>query len=204
MMGLKEKGKVSQVGLIHLYNYSTIRASQMMADPEYTRAIFVRDPMERMAIAYQSKRLKRKCCQGGDKSCMAMVQQRLRLFLDLIVVCDQPHWRPQGKRMESKFFATINFVGHMESIHEDGRHLLQSIGAWDRFGKHGWGGVDGTSELFADFSTAATSSSSSKSSTTLVDLLAPEFRQPYVQVIVNYFYQSDYTNEKLNLTFKLL
>ena len=41
--------------------------------------------------------------------------------------------------MEPKYWKYINFVGRMESINEDTEKLLKRVGAWDEYGKMGWG-----------------------------------------------------------------
>jgi hypothetical protein len=88
----------------------------------------------------------------------AAVQSRLtscvsfELFVELVNECDQPHWRPQSGRMEPKYYKYINFVGHYESIKNDAMELLQKCGAWEKYGRNGWGD-DGTKSIFETSST---------------------------------------------------
>jgi hypothetical protein len=56
-------------GLKYLYHYSSKRAAEILTSPDWTRAIFVRDPKDRLLSAYLDKALhgngtfiKRKCC----------------------------------------------------------------------------------------------------------------------------------------------
>ena len=57
-------------GLKYLYDYNRTYASFLMTDPEWTRAIFVRDPKERLLSAYLDKGknqhfIKSKCCPSS-------------------------------------------------------------------------------------------------------------------------------------------
>ena len=58
-------------GLKYLYDFSITTANEMMTSPNWTRAIFVRDPVERLLSAYLDKALhangyyiKKKCCKN--------------------------------------------------------------------------------------------------------------------------------------------
>ena len=192
MMGYRDwKKSSSQRGLVHLYDYNISRASALMTDPNYARVVFVRDPKERISLAYTKEHIKKQCCRppNDDPSCLSMLAP-FGQFLDLVHLCDRPHWRPQGKRMEPKYFDTLNFVGHMETIRQDAKRLLKSIGAWDKYGKTGWDtGTDNTSEIFANVSLNARQGYN-----------FPFMAKYYGEVGVDYFYRSDYENEKLNLT----
>ena len=193
IMGYRDwQTSTSQRGLKHLYDYSPRQASKLMMDPRYTRAMFVRDPKERISIAYTNEAVKMQCCNRHhteEKSCSATVS-RCVSFWELIHICDQPHWRPQGKRMEPKYFETLNFVGHMSTIREDAHRLLTSIGAWDKFGKNGWQGVSTHSSSFIELI----------SSNATRGYNFPGMGKCYGEVGVDYFYQSDYNIKKLNLT----
>ena len=190
MMGFKDwQTSTSHHGLVRLYNYSTSRASQLMTDPTYTRAIFVRDPKERITAAFQNGKVKRRCCIGrsDEKWCLQMLWH-FGQFLDLIHLCDQPHWRPQGKRMEPKYFDTLNFVGHFGTMRQDARRLLKSIGAWVNFGKTGWNSAyRNDSRIFLGV----------PSNGTTYDF--PGMKKCYGEVGVDYFYRSDYEIGTLNL-----
>jgi hypothetical protein len=41
--------------------------------------------------------------------------------------------------VEDKYVKTLDFVGHLETAAEDARVLLKRIGAWEEYGKSGWG-----------------------------------------------------------------
>ena len=190
MMGYDDwLNSTSHDGLVRLYNYSISQASELMASPSYVRAIFVRDPKQRICAAYENVDVKNRCCahSSNKKSCSQMLSH-FGQFLDLIHTCDQPHWRPQGKRMEPKYFNTINFVGHMETMQKDAQRLLKLIGAWDKFGREGWSSGIENSEIFADASFKVTK-----------PCHFPGMMKCYGEVGVDYFYRSDYRNQKLNL-----
>ena len=199
MMGYQDwQTSSSQHGLVHLYDYDTSKASELMTDPTYTRALFVRDPKQRISTVYQNqKNIIAECCipRTNDESCRKMLFGQ---FLDLIHVCDRPHWRPQGKRMEPKFFDRLNFVGHMVRLQGDARRLLESIGAWDQYGKQGWKG--GGSRGVSIFSGVSEKSAAVSGSGMMKNYDFPGLWKCYGEIGVDYFYRSDYSNPKLNLT----
>ncbi|CAB9497593.1 carbohydrate [Seminavis robusta] len=130
-------------GLRYLHEYTLEEANEIMTSPNYTRAVFVRDPKLRFLSAFLDKALsnggdyiKKKCCPAGD--CIEAAQT-LEGFLDLVKWCPDEHWKPQSERMEAKYFQTIDFVGHLENAHNDTRRLLERIHGWEEFGKFGWG-----------------------------------------------------------------
>jgi hypothetical protein len=49
------------------------------------------------------------------------VLQSFSNFLEMIKKCEEPVWRPQGQRMEPKYYSLLNFVGHYETAEEDAR-----------------------------------------------------------------------------------
>jgi hypothetical protein len=49
--------------------------------------------------------------------------------------------------MEPKYFKTLNFIGRYENIKKDAPRLLEQIGAWEEYGKSGWG-LDGDEAIF--------------------------------------------------------
>jgi hypothetical protein len=55
-------------------------------------------------------------------------------FVELVRHCNEAVWRPQGERMEPKYFKTLNFIGRYENIKKDALRLLEQIGAWEEYG----------------------------------------------------------------------
>jgi len=147
--------------LRYLKDYDLDAADKMMQDPAWTRAIFVRNPHERLLSAYLDKGigrnftvLQKRCCPD-TLSCMSTPEtQTLEHFVALISgdvpttnkenkkvkkKCVNQHWAPFTDRVESKYWEHVNFVGHFETLQADARTLLEKIGAWEEFGATGWG-----------------------------------------------------------------
>ena len=142
--------------LTYLYDFSPEDALYIMTSNSWTRAIFLRDPMDRILSAYLDKGIPqnetnhempfpssnsyivRHCCPRR-KRCDSPVQNSFENFLHLIPHCPDPHWTSQSKRMGTHFWPFVNFVGHLETAPQDAQRLLQHIGAWDTYGKSGWG-----------------------------------------------------------------
>lgn len=155
-------------GLWYLYNYSPRDANTIMTDPSWTRAMFVRDPRERVLSAYLDKGVRdhmfyvqNQCCGVVSKEtrntldCGAFFKKQepdynktitLNEFVTQVVpVCDNDHWRPQRLRMEERYWPFMNFIGHMDKERAAGdvKRLLERVGGWDKFGATGWGKNDG-------------------------------------------------------------
>jgi len=162
MMGLKgwnteEYGKLlpwnpELNGLKYLYDYDRDAADAIMTSPNWTRAIFVREPKQRFLSAYMDKALKNKdyiqhqCCSYTGK-CVDAAKRSPAGFLKLAKWCPNAHWMPQARRMEPKYWKYVNFVGHQETVADDAERLLRRVGAWTKYGASGWGD-DGTDAVF--------------------------------------------------------
>ena len=115
-------------GLRYLSDYSVDEASQIMSSPTYTRAMFVRDPLERLQATYKlmltSHEMKlamiSRCDCARDCWYLSKCKDQLQTFQtfvrDLVGMCDEPFWRPQARRMEPRFYDTLDFIGMYESI----------------------------------------------------------------------------------------
>jgi hypothetical protein len=188
-------------GLVYLRDYSLEEATRLMNSPDYTRAMFVRDPKERLVSTFTRKAfngfVKTNCCQGNI-ACEKKAQASLANFVTMTRGCGEPHWRPQGERMDRQFFATLNFVGHMETSAVDVKALLKNIGAWNNFGKSGWG-QDGNESVFASRRGVlhATSKGRNASPRRLREYFTKELEEE-----VELIYYSDYQIPQLNLTMK--
>lgn len=148
-----------------LSNYTLAEAQMMMTSPEWTRAMFVRDPKERLLSAFLDKVERnrgvyagRACCkryhyvrEKGEKKWGASKREiqcmyevfTFEGFLHLAATeCkDEPHWRAQSQRVDDIFWPYMNFIGYMDNIAEDTRTLLESLGPdiWEQYGASGWG-----------------------------------------------------------------
>lgn len=138
-------------GLNYLYHYSLSEALHMLTDPRWTRAIFVRDPKERLLSAYLDKAAKkygryvdRHCCpseSNEEDSCGRQASESLLNFLRIIRdrCCCDAHWKPQAWRIDQELWEYINYVGYFDSLAADTQQMLQQLGAWKEFGFSGWG-----------------------------------------------------------------
>ena len=141
----------------HLNNYSVHEASAMFTDASWTRAIFLRDPLERFVSAYINKGLDKnlivdKCCtvyhNDSFAACRRAVKTSAEQAFEIMKDCPNGHWLPQSHRIRRKYMQQINFVGRLETVQDDAQRLLRRIGAWEDFGQSGWG-PNQTDAIFA-------------------------------------------------------
>ena len=150
-------------GLNYLYHYKPAEADRMLTDPTWTRALFVRDPKERLLSAYLDKvvanhsyYVRKRCCKIKSMEVLLQCDEfrsttdstasKLRnpavsfseFVNDVHQNCTDPHWKPQSERMPDKYWRFINFVGRLDSVQLDAQRLLQRIGAWEHYGASGW------------------------------------------------------------------
>ncbi|KAL3939622.1 MAG: hypothetical protein SGBAC_005692 [Bacillariaceae sp.] len=177
----------SQNGLKYLHSYGIEKASEMMTSKEWTKAIFLRNPKDRLMSVYnqykkEPHQLKQLCCPDDD-GCERATQSLPR-FLNKMQECQASHWNPQTLRMEEKYWDQINFVGHLENAAYDAKLLLKRIGAWDEIGSSGWGN-DGKSQIFAP---------TGREYDSILSVLS-EYT-PSVDRLVESYYEMDYRNQK--------
>jgi hypothetical protein len=193
-------------GLKYLYDYSTEEASRMMTDPNWTRAIFVREPKQRFLSSFLDKSVSNahqhiidRCFPdliGPNRTQHSSVvnAQTLPGFLDLVNTCDDGHWMPQHTRMERKFWPYVDFVGHVETSSKDAKRLLQRIGAWDEYGARGWGKNGNFSFLESSDADAAGLHAHYS------QWQAWTWYTPVVEEMVEQHYTMDYENPLFNFT----
>jgi hypothetical protein len=145
-------------GLSYLYHFDKEEATEMLTSAEWTRAMFVREPKDRMLSAYLDKGRKNgglyittHCCPN-HQTCAEIVESSFSGFLQVIHHCRDPHWASQSRRMERQYWPYLNFMGHIEDAQEDTKRLLQTLGGWESYGASGWG-QDGTEPIFASTGT---------------------------------------------------
>ena len=186
-------------GLKLLSRYPKDRASDMLVSPEWTKAIFVREPKKRVLSAFLEKRyafednglsyIVHQCCRN-DRVCQRTMGDSFQSFLWLITQCNNDHWNPQAWRMEGRYWAHINFVGHLETAAADTKALLQRIGAWEKYGSTGWG-KSGQGPIFA--------SNSAQHQTGANDQMAYHYTAETERLVENLF-QQDYRQPLFNFT----
>ena len=183
-------------GLRYLYHYDLHQANAMMTSPDYIRAIFVRDPKQRLLANWLQKVVHddtdyiSKACCARKQDCVEQANRFLD-FVHLTWYCDQPFWRPQGKRMEPKYYERLNFVGHFLSAKEDAERLLQRIGLWDSYGLTGWRGIEGSgSDCDSIFCNASLLSK---------DIMQKYYTTAELEKKVETIYSSDYGNKYLDI-----
>jgi hypothetical protein len=121
-------------GLTYLSDLNVSRANQLVNDPSWTKALFVRDPCKRFVSAYYDKIVKH-----------PYYHKRLKLtFPEFVTKVEggfkDIHWMPQCDVIDCyKWLPEMDFVGRVENAHADAKRLLQRIGAWDDHGATGWG-----------------------------------------------------------------
>jgi len=207
MSGLEEWGKVDdglphdpeKNGLKYLSDYSLEEAKDMLTNEDWTRAIFSRDPKERVLATYLEVTdagedwMIAGCCEDEDDEdeCMDTATGSLEGFLELIQDCCSPEWMPQTDRMEGRYWPYINFVGTMDNIAEDTQKLLETVSedAWEQFGESGWGNK-GRDRIFGTAFTKSLSKSKE---------LMTEYYTAKAEKMVEEMFEDDYDNRVLDL-----
>jgi hypothetical protein len=201
-------------GLKYLYDYSPKKAQEFLSSPDWTRAIFVRDPKHRVLSAYMDKALREngwyvreKCCKISannpygksaqkkkckdlapfSKNITAEVFPFEKFITQFLESCNDPHWRPQRQRLPDIAWDRINFVGHFSNLREDAQSMLERIGAWEEFGASGWPG----GSIFEINSVQHKTSSGD-----YID----EMFTPKLESTVYWFYREDYEHPVMNFT----
>lgn len=145
------------------FDYPIDQAQYMMNSNEWTKAVFLREPKERVLSAFLNKYVQgggrifaKKCCkkyvkpQSRREECLVHVDKSRKqkrkddfsYFLSVSQECKNVHWQTQYEIMDAKWWAKINFVGYLHNAAEDSKKLLQGlksvkdgVSAWDRWGK---------------------------------------------------------------------
>ena len=193
------KQAVNQLKLLR--HYSVQQATHMMTSPEWTRAIFLRDPMERYVSAYLNKALGpqdyvyNRCCQR-NATCRSRLKQSAEAAFPVMKQCADFHWTPQSHRISHKYMQQVNFIGRMETMQQDTERLLRRIGAWEEYG---------TSTTTPKTSTSMTNSSNptrhpavgrnhaTGASSKLAQHITPKLYQQLME-----YYRVDYKNPYFN------
>jgi Sulfotransferase family len=185
-------------GLKYLYDYTPEEASTMMTSPDWKRAMMVREPKLRFlstfidkVIANDQKHIQNKCCP--DRYCVEDAQT-IPGFLDLCYGCQDEHWMSQHDRIDEKYWPYMDYVLQFENATVDSKRLLSDIGAWDDYGKSGWGKDDKLS-MFQTNEKYGTGDRSVFEQWQIFLWYTPETEKQ-----VEEFYRDDYSNPLFNFT----
>jgi hypothetical protein len=210
----------NQNGLKYLYHYgenNPLDVLTILTNPNWTRVIFVRDPMERTLSAYLDKAVgedgiyvKRHCCNHIASSlCGIKGTSSFLGFLQVIneICCCDNHWEPQSKRIDKQFRPFINFVGKFDTLQYDTKRMLDTLSAnmnnhnssnidlWNQFGSNGWGNNEHSKNLsiFAP-------DTSAKHKTSASDHILEYYNDTNVISLFKKLYQIDYDDTLLNFS----
>jgi hypothetical protein len=146
------------------------KASQLLDNPEWTKAVLFRNPAERLLSAYLDKVVgegyTHRVFHIGDGDITLSFEE----FVDLVTAevnvtgidickdlrdqnltgkglhrCTNPHWMPQVLLCGlDTILPKFDFIGHFEYISEHTKLLLERVNLWDSHGKHFDDGKGGT------------------------------------------------------------
>lgn len=130
-------------------------ANDLMNDPSWTKFVFFRDPLRRLASAYLDKFVespKRGIHANYGIRFFHETHLSFEKFARLVSSNNtdasrqdglhrgtNAHWKPQRYMCALETFAPLyNFVGSHEHLREHAETLLRSMGLWNEYGKTGW------------------------------------------------------------------
>lgn len=185
-------------GLTYLADYPLAQANEMMQSPEWTRAVFVRDPKERFLSAYLDKVVNNQhivlgaCCRK-TRDC-ASSETTFEEFYNMTKTCSNEHWDVQSDRVPEKIWQTVNFVGYMDNLEQDARKLLTKVGAWDKYAANGWGPNEDQA-MFAD----EAGESAARSHATKAQARMRQYYTPEIEMGIEKRFEPDYQNPVFRL-----
>jgi hypothetical protein len=186
-------------GLFRLSDFSIEQATDMMNSPQYTRAIFLRDPKDRFLSTYldkvmsQDASIEHSCCP--KRKCYHHKYQTVTDVATLIQTGNDKHWMPMSTSIDREFIPKLNFVGHLETAEADARSFLEKVGAWETVGVSGWGkhgneSISTTNDKFTDMTARETSES--------WHLMSKLFT-PRIESTLEVYYGVDYSIDEFGL-----
>ena len=115
------------------------RQHQIWNDPEWTRAVLIREPTERLLSAYLDKIAPR---VEGDHANLTLAE-----FVTLLeqppgrhsglTWYTDPHWRPQAYSCGmAQMLPSMDYVGGLDRVSEHVRNILSRVGLWESHGRH--------------------------------------------------------------------
>jgi len=200
-------------GLKYLSDYTLEEAQEMMTDPKWTKAIFVRDPKPRIlssfldkAIEHSNHFIQNECrnywLQDNNFENCLNYHEHYDFFLYQITTTlqDNVHWRSIYSRIDEKWWPYINHVGYMENLSDDAKAFLQSIhssvsgiSAWDKIGTTGWSDNERSCEATIGSEGHFLAARDTKHATNARDKLL-SYYTPKLERFVEAHYADDYDN----------
>lgn len=180
-------------------------AEELLLDPDWTKAIFVRDPKERVLSAYLNKAvgetqyIKRRCCEQKSSPVHELLECHdphslpiisFEEFLKVVVPqCKDGHWCRQSELLRPVQWPHINFVGHFDRLEADTRRLLDDVlGVWEEMGATGWP----HGSLYAGSSTVGHQTGAHNRML--------QYYTPELEAIADAWYKADYDSPYLGMT----
>ena len=117
-------------------------ATAILNDPTWTKAVFFRDPLERLLSAYLDRlRSSAVLFPRFVRALAGAVPVALRGGnISRLAPSTDPHWRPQRYFCNLERFAPVyNFIGSFADITAHAEALLRRTGLWTSVGASGWG-----------------------------------------------------------------
>lgn len=131
------------------------RAQELLNDPSWTKAVFFRNPFERLVSAYQDKIARKGYTQKvfhiGNLKDKNRTVLTFAEFVDKVTAtanlsdcsdpnglsaCTDPHWKPQLMICGLDYLLPkFDFVGSFDYVAEHTKMLLEKIGAWETMGR---------------------------------------------------------------------
>ena len=175
-----------------------------MTSPDWTRAIFLRDPMERFVSAYLNKahsteKYFQKTCCRRNAACLARSKQSAEAAFPIMKQCRDFHWTPQSHRISRKYLQQVNFIGRMETMQQDTERLLRRIGAWEQYGTHSTSTMTTTRNATHASNFTQPRHAGQHHSTGASSKLAQHITPKLYQQLLEY-YRVDYENPYFNFT----
>ncbi|CAG2240590.1 CHST9 [Mytilus edulis] len=117
-------------GLKYLINFEDKDIISMMYNDSWTKAVFVREPRERILSSYLDKGLNNGFMMVNCKRTVKTFSE----FLELAKQCPNAHWESQVRA--PKYFYKKMMIGKMADISTFTEKLLTKIGAWNETVKY--------------------------------------------------------------------
>jgi len=145
-------------------------AQKLFQDPTWTKAVFLREPAERLLSAYQDKVVKHAFTQHHFKIDTQSPPETRKIlsfeeFVNLVMepndnckspggldVCSDPHWKPQTLTCGLDYLLPhYDFIGNFHHVSPQTKLLLQQVNLWETHGSKFDDGSGRTEEMVGNF-----------------------------------------------------